>query len=88
MESAAFSPAGITGAVLGLIMFFTVLMFFELDPEKPVPACTSGKLQVKQMAKNRFFLNLIGALVIALAVYHYGRYVFEIALNEFYKGQA
>ena len=41
----------------------------------------TGRLKVKQMAKNGLLLNLIGAVVISLATYYYGRYIFNISLD-------
>jgi sodium-dependent dicarboxylate transporter 2/3/5 len=43
----------------------------------------TGKLQIKEMVKTGFLLNLAGVLVTTLVTYFWGTLVFKIDVNSF-----
>ncbi|MEA3477214.1 MAG: DASS family sodium-coupled anion symporter, partial [Bacteroidota bacterium] len=43
----------------------------------------TGRLQVMEMAKTGFILNIIGAVLVTLATYYWGSVIFDIDINSF-----
>ncbi len=58
-------------------------MAFMLPVATPPNAIIFGtdRIRIIDMARTGFFLNLIGVVVVSLAVWYFGRYVFDIDLN-------
>ena len=43
----------------------------------------TGRLRIMEMAKTGFILNIIGAILVTLATYYWGSFIFDIDLNSF-----
>jgi len=43
----------------------------------------TGRLRIMEMAKTGFILNIIGAILVTLATYYWGSFIFNIDLNSF-----